>query len=189
MGMEDKSGNSTVIVPDGRDAQINRLVNAPDPQWGGPEDIEIWERPTDPFRIPKWCDQDRYEYAWLDPDDRHRPFEVALEDGRWAVVKRINHPSAPTEAFRTHGAVERGRQILVFRPADIGARMREAVVLRHADVKEGRMSGVDEKHYQITCAEGDKAERDKASGVVFAEEAAGAAKTSEEAKKTLTKPT
>jgi len=173
-----------VIIPDGRDLQISRIVDAPDRSWPETSQIELWEPYSDPFRIPKWANQEKYEYAWLDPEDRHRPLDVALEDGHWAIVKRVNHPGAPTEAFRAHGAVERARQILVFRPRDLGNRLRELPALRHQEIAASRKEGIKTRHYEITVTEGPEAEGAE-SGKVFAYEEAGSARSSEEAKESL----
>lgn len=174
-----------VVVPDSKDSNLARLVEGTDRPFPSADGIELWEPFADPFKVPAWCDQTAFEYAWLHINDSFRPLEVALEQGHWNIVKRINHVMAPTEAFRAHGAVERGEQVLVYRPRDLGEKLRQLPAKRHAEIAGERREGKVGDHYDLTYAEGKEAEKDKAPSQIYAFEEAGAAKDSEAAKESL----
>lgn len=180
-----------IIIPESKDAHITRLVAEKDRPFPEDATLDLWEPFRDPFKVPEWCNQEMFEYAWLDPNDRYRPFEVALEEGYWNIVKRINHPSAPNSAFRSHGAVERATQILVFRPKDLGDRMRALPMQRHLEIAKDRKAGKVGDHYEVEFSEasGDRGSRSiTAPTQIFAQEEAGSAKSSEEAATSLVSP-
>ena len=145
-------------------------------------DIEISEPYVDPFAIPKWCNQEKFGFAWIDVKDdiqRHR----AMDIGHFRIVTRTSScikGDYNERDFRDHGAVERQGMLLVFRPKDIDDRLRTYPIQAHKDMVATLEAGKQEDGFEVTYLkyrDGDRnplAAADKAAKVdVVAYEPAG----------------
>ena len=163
---------------------ISRMIGEQSEDFPSLSEITLEEPYVDPFAVPKWCDQEHFAFAWIDPKDdiqRHRAMDV----GHFRIVTRMSSciNGKPNERdFRDHGAVERQGNILVFRPKDIDDRMRTRPVVLHEEMVESLQAGKVEDGYEVThlkYGEGDRrpeVSREKSARVeVVAYEEAGEA--------------
>lgn len=131
---------------------ISRMVESQEESFPSVSDITLEEAYVDPFAIPKWCDQKKFAYAWIDPKDdiqRHRAMDV----GYFRIVNRLSSciSGKVTERdFRDHGAVERQGMLLVFRPKDLDDRLRTRPVFAHKEMVESMEAGKEADGYEVT---------------------------------------
>jgi hypothetical protein len=135
------------------DDTINRFVmEQEEEQFPKASDIEVEFKYSDPFAFPKWLDFENYSYAWLDPTDdiqMHR----ALETDYFRLVTRMSScikGKSYDRDFRSHGAVERQRMVLAFRPRDLDAKLRTMPVIQHKAMVEAMASGKEEEGYSTS---------------------------------------
>ncbi len=160
---------------------IARMVESQEESFPSVSDITLGEAYVDPFTVPKWCDQKKFAFAWIDPKDdiqRHRAMDV----GHFRIVNRLSSciSGKVTERdFRDHGAIERQGVILVFRPKDLDEKLRTRPVFAHKEMVESLEAGKEGEGYELThlrYKDGDrtpaaKADRDAKVTVVAQEEA------------------
>ena len=149
---------------------IARMVESQDESFPSTSEITLGESYVDPFSIPKWCNQKKFAYAWIDPKDDIQRYR-ALDVGHFRIVNRLSSciSGKITERdFRDHGAVERQGMILIFRPKDLDDMLRTRPVFAHKEMVESVEAGKEEKGYQLTYKKG---EDDSKLDVVAYEEA------------------
>ncbi len=123
------------------DLEIAALVKGQDESFPDVSEIQTDQPWSDPFKIPKWCDTEKYEYGWASVHDKVQ-LDAALNEGHWRIVNRSNHYSAPHPDFHhTHGAIERRGMLLMYRPVEIAKKMRQIPVKLHRDRAESIESG------------------------------------------------
>lgn len=125
------------------DLEISRLVQTQDESFPDPSDIQMDQPWLDPFKLPKWCDVEKYEYGWASVHDQVQ-LDAAINGGYWRIVNRSNHYSAPYQDFHhTHGAIERRGMILMYRPQEIAKKVRDIPVQIHREraqaLEEGKV--------------------------------------------------
>ena len=134
------------------DDLINRFVDEQEESFPKAADITVEFKYSDPFEFPKWLDFENYSYAWLDPSDdiqMHR----ALEIDYFRLVTRSSScikGKSYDRDFRAHGAVERQRMILAFRPRDLDAKLRSMPLIQHKAMVEAIATGKEEEGYSTS---------------------------------------
>jgi hypothetical protein len=133
------------------DDTINRFLTEQEEQFPKAADIEVEFKYSDPFEVPQWVDQQNYAFAWLDPTDdiqMHR----ALDNEFFKLVTRSSSciksgAKGYDKDFRAHGAVERQRMVLAFRPKDLDSKLRTHSVVQHAAMIESVSTGKETEGY------------------------------------------
>lgn len=119
------------------DDKISRAVDSLQDDFPQAATISVEYRYEDAFAIPKYLNQQDYAYAWLDPHDDIQ-WHGAIENRHFRVVNRQSSCFLDAKAaefdFRPHGAIERQRMILAYRPTDIENRMRQLPILQHKEM-------------------------------------------------------
>ena len=153
------------------DDTINRFLAENDESFPKASDIQVEFKYSDPFEVPDYCNQKDFAFAWLDPTDdiaMHR----ALEKEYFRIVTRSSScfkGKSLDRDFRTHGAIERQRMILGFRPKDLDSKLRTRSVVQHAAITESLSEGKQEEHYSTTFTKGEEDKDSKMDVVAFEE--------------------
>jgi len=173
------------------DLEISRLIKTQPESFPDVSGIQVDFGYSDPFKVPKWADTEKYEYGWASVHDQVQ-LDAAINEGHWRIVNRSNHYSAHAADFHhTHGAIERRGMILMYRPWAIANKMREIPVQLHrdraeametgkqlsgADLTAGRFDGETGAHKTFTGQPTGKSDRpgsDPKAGDIFASETPG----------------
>jgi hypothetical protein len=160
------------------DEKIAGVVQDQRDTFPSPLDVTIEEGFSDPFKPPKWFDQENFAHCWLDPNDEVA-MDEAMEQKHWCIVTRSNHPQAKNSDFRAHGAVERRGLILAYRPKDLDTRMRWLPTKRHLDIMGSKLAGQQGPQHELTLSIGEEATAGKFTPFV-AEEAGSPAASAQE---------
>ena len=137
---------------------IADLVKSQKDTFPDASEIEVSYKYRDPYEFPEWCNQEDYAFAWADIKDditRHRVFEVEYFQLVTRMSPCIIQEKLKQRDFRDHGAVQRMKDFLIYRPKDLDDKLRTYPVLRHAEMVGALRDGKSGQGYEISSKKGE----------------------------------